>query len=124
MRKIETIVRPASLTDFQMLSNADISYNAVATTKEDLRRQGRRGVKHNVAQRHRVRRHLRRGRRHRHRHDGQPGQEVRQGHDPTIRSVIANPINFASFMASLVDIQARRRRRASTSTTPRRPPGG
>ena len=126
MRKIETMVRPASLTDFQMLSNADISYNAVATTKGKIYAgKDDAGVKHNVA------------------HNGtayadiyaegdvtgsvamvSPAKKYDKDTTPTIRSVIANPINFASFMASLVDIQAASRRRASTSTTPRRPPGG
>ena len=32
-RKIETLVRPAGVTDFQMLANADINYGTAATTK-------------------------------------------------------------------------------------------
>ena len=108
MRKIETMVRPASLTDFQMLSNADISYNAVATTKGKIYAgKDDAGVKHNVT------------------HNGtayadiyaegdvtgsvamvSPAKKYDKDTTPTIRSVIANPVNFASFMASLVDIQA------------------
>jgi hypothetical protein len=106
-RKIETLVRPANLTDFQMLSNADISYNAVATTKGKIYAgKDSAGVKHNVN------------------HNGtayadvyaegdvtgsttmiSPATKYDKDTNPTIRSVIANPVNFAAFMASLVDIQ-------------------
>ena len=107
-RKIETLVRPANLTDFQMLSNADISYNAVATTKGKIYAgKDAAGVKHNVN------------------HNGtayadiyaegdvtgsvtmiSPAKKYDKDTNPTIRSMIANPVNFASFMASLVDIQS------------------
>jgi hypothetical protein len=105
-RKVETVVRPANLTDFQMLSNADISYNAVATTKGKIYAgKDAAGVKHNVN------------------HNGtayadvyaegdvtggttmiSPAKKYDKDTNPTIRSVIANPVNFSSFMASLVDI--------------------
>jgi len=108
MRKLEAIVRPANLTDFQMLANADITYGTVATTKGKIYAgKDENGVKHNVQ------------------HSGTamanlyaegdvqgtvtmvaPATKYDKDTNPTIRSVIANPINFASFMASLVDIQA------------------
>jgi type II secretory pathway pseudopilin PulG len=107
-RKIETLVRPANLTDFQMLSNADITYNEVATTKGKIYAgKDANGIRHNVE------------------HNGtatadvyaegdvtgsttfvSPAKKYDDDTNPTIRSVIANPVNFASFMASLVDIAA------------------
>ena len=42
-------MRPANLTDFQMLANADIIYGAVATTKGKVYAgKDASGVKHNV----------------------------------------------------------------------------
>src|SRR4051794_6085607 len=102
------MVRPTNLTDFQMLSNADIQYNAVATTKGKIYAgKDAAGVKHNVN------------------HNGtayadiyaegdvtgsvtmiSPATKYDKDTNPTIRSMIANPVNFASFMASLVDIQS------------------
>jgi hypothetical protein len=108
MRKVEAVVRPAGVTDFQMLANADIVYGSAATTKGKIY-AGRdaAGVRHNVT------------------HNGVAHADIYAENDvlgtvtlmngakrydkdtnPTIRTVISNPINFASFMSSLVDIQA------------------
>jgi hypothetical protein len=108
MRKVETLVRPAGVTDFQMLANANITYGVAATTKGKIY-AGRdaAGVNHNVT------------------HNGtahadvyaegdvlgsatmvSPAKKYDKDTNPPIRSVIANPINFASFMSSLIDIQA------------------
>ena len=101
-------MRPANLTDFQMLANADITYGSVAETKGKVYAgKDENGIKHNVS------------------HSGtayadlfaegdvtgsvtmiSPAKKYDKDSNPTIRTMIANPINFASFMASLVDIQA------------------
>jgi Tfp pilus assembly protein PilX len=108
MRKLETLVRPAGVTDFQMLANWDITYGSAATTKGKIYAgKDANGIKHNVT------------------HNGVAHADIYAEGDvtgtvslqsgakrydkdtnPTIRTVIANPINFASFMSSLVDIQA------------------
>ena len=110
MRAVETLVRPSSIADFQMLANTDISYGPAASTYGkiyagiDLG-----GVKHNVD------------------HRGTAYADVyaegsvtgpptlmsgaQKYSSGTIRTVIKKPINFQSFLASLVDIQ-----RAATLT--------
>jgi len=104
MRAVETLVRPSSIADYQMLANADISYGLAASTYGkiyagiDLN-----GVKHNVD--HRGTAYV----------DvyaegsvtGPPtlmngAQKYSSG---TIRTVIKKPISFQNFLASLVDIQ-------------------
>jgi hypothetical protein len=107
-RAIESLVRPSSVSDFQMVADADISYGATATTYGKIY-AGIDGnnVAHNV------------------RHDGYAYGDVyaegrvtgttrlRNGaakYDPTtnprIRTVIRTPINFNNFLASLVDIRS------------------
>lgn len=103
-RTIEMVVRPASVADFQMLSNSDISYGTTATTRgkiyvgiDDL------GVAHNIT------------------HAGTAYSNLyaennilraptyrdgARGYNRTnIRTVIRNPVNFNSFTSSLVDIK-------------------
>jgi hypothetical protein len=111
-RKVEALVRPAGVTDFQMLANWDINYGTAATTRGKIYAgKDAAGVKHNVA------------------HGGTAYADIYAEGDvtpyqgvsatlmngakkydkdsvPSIRTQIANPINFASFMSSLVDIQA------------------
>jgi Tfp pilus assembly protein PilX len=103
-RVIETFVRQSSVTDFQMLANADISYGSTATTYGKIYAGiDSRGVAHNVT------------------HSGIAYADVyaegsvlgspalRNGASTygsaTIRTVVKSPINFNDFLASLVDIQ-------------------
>jgi hypothetical protein len=107
-RKIETLIRPASVTDFQMLANEDISYGSGATTKGKIYAgQDSGGVKHDVE------------------HKGTAYADIYAEGDvtggvtmmgtakkydgdsiPNIRTKVANPINFSSFLTSMTDIQA------------------
>jgi hypothetical protein len=104
-RSIETLVRPSSVSDFQMVADADISYGSTATTYGKIYA----GIDaNNVA--HSVR------------HDGVAYGDVyaegnvtgntklkngaRRYGSSTIRTVIRTPINFNNFLASLVDIRS------------------
>jgi hypothetical protein len=107
VRVIEERIRPASVADFQMLSNADISYGSSATTRGKIYAGiDSNNVKHNVD------------------HDGtayadiyaegqatgsttliSPAKKYDVDSNPTIRTVIKNPINFSSFATSLTDIK-------------------
>lgn len=107
-RELETLVRPSSVSDYQMVADADIGYGATATTYGKIYA----GIDaNNVA--HTVQ------------HDGTAYGDVyaeggvsgnttlRTGakrYDltttPTIRDVIRNPISFNNFLASLVDIRS------------------
>ena len=107
-RVVEQNLRPASVADFQMIANADITYGSTATTYGKIYA----GIdSHNV--RHSVT------------YDsggkayanvyaesqvyGSPMVSPAKAYDsnssPTIRTVIKQPINFASFASSLSDIQ-------------------
>jgi hypothetical protein len=103
-RELEVLVRPSSVSDFQMVADADISYGTGATTYGKIYAgiDGS-GVKHSV------------------RHDGTAYGDIyaernvtgttsmqngAQKYDSTnIRTIIKSPINFNSFLASLVDIR-------------------
>jgi hypothetical protein len=107
-RELETLVRPSSVSDYQMVADANITYGATATTWGKIYAGiDANGTKHIV------------------RHDGVAYGDVygeggvsgnttlRNGakrYDltttPTIRSVIRVPINFNNFLASLVDIKS------------------
>jgi hypothetical protein len=107
-RELETLVRPSSVSDFQMVADANITYGATATTYGKIYA----GIDaNNVA--HTVQ------------HDGTAyGNVYAEGGvsgsttlvngakvydpttSPTIRSVIRTPINFNNFLASLVDIRS------------------
>jgi Tfp pilus assembly protein PilX len=101
---VETLVRPSSVSDFQMLANADISYGATATTYGKIYAGiDSAGVRHSVN------------------HAGQAygniyaenaitgSPTLRNGaltYDrTTIRTQLKNPVNFNDFLTSLVDIQ-------------------
>lgn len=106
-RSIEAWVRPSSLSDFQMLANADISYGSTATTSGKIYAGiDDSGVKHNVN------------------HDGTASANIYAEGDvtgsttltngakkfdkdtnPDIRSEIKQPVNFNSLVVSLVDVQ-------------------
>jgi Tfp pilus assembly protein PilX len=103
-RVLETLVRQSSVTDFQMLANADISYGSTATTYGKIYAGiDSNGVAHSVT------------------HAGTAYADVyaegsvlgsptlRNGAktygSATIRTVVKSPINFNDFLASLVDIQ-------------------
>ena len=104
LRTIEVLVRPASIVDFQMVSNADISYGSTATTRGKIYAGiDQSNVKHNIA------------------HSGtaygdlyaegsitqSPSYQngARGYNSSTIRSVIATPLNFNTFTTSLVDLK-------------------
>ena len=112
-RKLETIVRQASITDFQMLANHDITYGSDATTTGKVyAAQDSNGNKYDVT------------------HNGHAYADIYAEGDvkgsaddagelrgimakkydgdsnPSIRTVIKSPINFSSFLTSLSDIQA------------------
>jgi hypothetical protein len=107
-RELETLVRPSSVSDYQMVADADITYGSTATTYGKIYA----GIDgNNVA--HSVR------------HDGVAyGDVYAEGSvtgsttlvngarrydaatTPAIRSVIRTPINFNNFLASLVDIRS------------------
>jgi hypothetical protein len=103
-RTLETYVRQASITDFQMLANADISYGSTATTYGKIYAGvDSTGVAHSVN------------------HQGTAYADVfaersvtgppilrngaRTYDQNTIRTVIKAPVNFNDFLTSLVDIQ-------------------
>jgi len=104
VRVIETLVRPSSVADFQMLANADISYGSTASTYGKIYTgidEG--GNAHSVT------------------HDGTAYGDIyaegsaggsttlmngaQKYSSSTIRTVIKNPVNFNSFISSLVDIE-------------------
>jgi hypothetical protein len=104
-RELEVEVRPSSVSDFQMIANADISYGAGATTYGKIYAGiDASGVKHSVT------------------HNGTAYGDIyaeksvlgtpammngASKYDQTnIRTVIKSPINFNSFLASLVDIRS------------------
>jgi hypothetical protein len=107
-RAIESMVRPSSVSDFQMVADANISYGSTATTYGKIY-AGIDGsnVAHNVN------------------HDGTAyGSVYAEGRvtgntrlmngaqrydsvsNPQIRTVMRTPINFNNFLASLVDIRS------------------
>jgi Tfp pilus assembly protein PilX len=104
-RELETLVRPSSVSDFQMVADADISYGSTATTYGKIYAGvDSSGVAHSVN------------------HGGTAyGDIYAEGSvtgNPrlmngaakygaaTIRTVIKTPINFNNFLASLVDIHS------------------
>jgi Tfp pilus assembly protein PilX len=107
-RKIEAVVRQASVTDFQMLANENITYGSEATTTGKIyATEDEDGDKHNVT------------------HNGNAyadiyaegqvnGSTTMHGaakkydsdSNPTIRTMIKSPISFASFLTSLSEIQS------------------
>ena len=104
-RELETLVRASSVSDFQMVADADISYGATATTYGKIYAGiDSNGVAHSVN------------------HSGvaygdiyaegsvtgsvQMMNGAQKYGSSTIRTVIKTPINFNNFLASLVDIHA------------------
>jgi hypothetical protein len=103
-RVVQTVIRPSSVSDFQMLSAADISYGSTATTYGKIY-AGRdsAGVSHSVT------------------HSGVAyGNIYAEGNingTPTllggaqtyyyrsVRTVVKDPVNFSAFLTSLVTIQ-------------------
>ena len=103
-RTIEMVVRPASVADFQMLANADISYGSTATTRGKVYVGiDASGDAKNIS------------------HSGKAYANLyaeglitttptyfngARGYNRTnIRTVVRNPINFNTFTSSLVDIK-------------------
>jgi hypothetical protein len=107
-RELETLVRPSSVSDYQMVADANITYGSTATTYGKIYAGiDANGVAHTVQ------------------HDGVAyGDVAAEGGvsgntslmngakryspttNPAIRSVIRNPISFTNFLASLVDIRS------------------
>jgi hypothetical protein len=104
-RELETLVRPSSVSDFQMVADADISYGATATTYGKIYAGiDAGGTAHSVA------------------HAGTAYGDIyaegsvtgsphmlngaKKYSASTIRTVIKTPINFNNFLASLVDIHS------------------
>ncbi len=104
-RVVEMRVRPASVADFQMLANADISYGSAASTYGKIYAGiDSNGVRHNIN------------------HSGTAYADIyaegsvtgsprlrngaRTYDRNSIRTVIKNPVNFNDFISSLVDVQA------------------
>jgi hypothetical protein len=107
-RELETLVRPSSVSDYQMVADADITYGSTATTYGKIYA----GIDgNNVA--HSVR------------HDGiaygdvyaegsatgnttlvNGARRYDSASSPSIRTIIRTPINFNNFLASLVDIRS------------------
>jgi hypothetical protein len=103
-RALETLVRPSSVSDYQMVADANITYGVGATTYGKIYAGiDANGVAHSVQ------------------HDGTAYGDIyaegnvtgnttlmggaQKYNSTTIRSVIKSPINFNSFLASLVDIR-------------------
>lgn len=115
-RVIEAVIKPSSLAEFQMLANADIQYGTAATTSGKIYAgidSG--GVRHGVGHAGTARAHIYA--------EGCIGRLVDTGShtcsgtgptlqngaqmypQATIRTVIKNPVNFASFLTSISDIR-------------------
>ncbi len=100
VRVLEERVRLASVADFQMMSNASISYGSTATTRGKI--YSAVNVTHSGTAYADVYA------------EGQvsggatyvsPARAYDVDSSPNIRSMIASPINFASFLTSMTDIQ-------------------
>ncbi len=104
-RALQSSVRPSSVSDFQMMANADITYGTTATTNGKIYAGiDSSGVKHNVT------------------HNGTAYGDIyaegsvlgtptmmngaKKYGSSTIRSVIANPVSFSGFLVSLVNLQS------------------
>ena len=112
-RKLETIVRQASVTDFQMLADADISYGSDATTTGKVyAAQDSNGTKHNVNHDGTATADIYAegritGSVHMNKPLGCPSCPTPLKYDKdTIRTIIKSPVNFSSFLTSLSDIQS------------------
>lgn len=99
-RVIETFIRPSSLADFYRVVNGDVSWGAGATTNGKIYANG--NITHdgvataNIYAESQI-------------SGGVSMQSGAQRYDvdsnPNIRSQIKNPINFASFLTSFVDVE-------------------
>jgi hypothetical protein len=102
-RELEVLMRPSSVSDYQMVSGANIQYGSGATTYGKIYAGiDAAGIKHNVI------------------HDGIAYGDIyaegsvsgntslqngaKRYDSSNIRTIIKSPINFSSFLASLVDI--------------------
>ena len=99
-RRLEVLIRPSSIADYQRIVNGDVAWGATATTWGKLYANG--DIDHDgIAKGHIYA-------------EGQitgsvTMQDGAQKYDsdstPDIRSQIKNPVNFAALLASLVDVQ-------------------
>jgi hypothetical protein len=99
-RRVEVLIRPSSIADFQRIVNGDVNWGAGATTVGKLYANG--DIDHEgIAQGHIYAEDQITG--------GVTMQNGAQKYDsdssPDIRSQIKNPVNFAALLASLVDVQ-------------------
>jgi hypothetical protein len=103
-RVLQTLIRPSSVADFQMLAAADITYDAAATTYGKIYAgKDSNGVAHSVTHNGTAYGSLYAEGRIR----GTPTLRngARTYDSTTIRSVVKNPVNFNDFLTSLVDMQ-------------------
>jgi hypothetical protein len=105
LRSVEATIRPASLADFQMVANADISYGSAATTHGKIYAGIDAGGDPKSVN-----------------HDGTAYANIyaegsitgpptlmngAQTYDSsTIRTVMKNPVSFSSFVTAIVDVQS------------------
>jgi hypothetical protein len=102
-RRIEMLVRPAAITDFQMIANADISYGSAATTTGKIYAGiDQNNVKHSINHSGTAYGNLYAE----NTITGSPSYRngARGYTSSTIRSVITNPVNFNTFTGALVDL--------------------
>jgi hypothetical protein len=97
MRRVEVLVRPSSIADFQRVVNGDVSWGSTAITNGKLYANG--DINHDGTARADM-----------YAEDDVTGSTTfengAQAYDSTnIRTVIKNPVNFNALLASLVDIQ-------------------
>lgn len=103
-RAVETLVRPSSVADFQMVANRDITYGSAATTQGKLYAGiDENGTAHNIT-------HYGTAYADIYAENAIPRQPTyrdgARGYSKAdIRTTIRNPINFNTFTGSLVDIQ-------------------
>ncbi|MFN8188490.1 MAG: pilus assembly PilX N-terminal domain-containing protein [Gaiellales bacterium] len=96
-RVVEALIRPSSIADFQRIVNGDVSWGSGATTNGKLYANGT--IDHDGIAKANI-----------YAEDNVTGSTTLQNgakkydHN-TIRSVIKNPVNFNSLLASLVDVQ-------------------
>ena len=102
-RTLQTLVRPSSITDFQMVADADIQYGPTTTTYGKVYAGiDSKGVAHSIS-------HLGVAYANLYAEGSVSATNLKNGavtYDrTTIRSVIKNPVNFNDFLTSLSDIQ-------------------
>jgi hypothetical protein len=99
-RRVEVLIRPSSIADFQRIVNGNVNWGATATTWGKLYANGtidHDGIAHgNIYAENQITGSV----------SMQSGaQKYDSDSSPDIRSQIKNPVNFAALVASIVDVQ-------------------